>query len=109
MSNDKIVNINGVNYSCIHRIENDNNIEKIISNVKGFDAKTNQQVFLMTRIISHVIDSEPSDFEEHTYIISQDDDDLITSTSEVFDGSAKESILSDFFRKLLTTINTFSR
>lgn len=109
MSNNRTVNINGVIYSSSHRIKNDNNIEKIISDVKGFDAKTNQQVFFMTRIISHVIDSDTSDFEKHTYIISQDDDDLITSTSEVFDGSAKESILSDFFRKLLTTINTFSR
>lgn len=109
MSNDKIVNINGVNYSCIHRIENDNNIEKIITDIKGFDEKNNERVFFMTRIISHEIDSEPSDFEEHTYIISQDNDDLITSTSEVFDGSAKDSILSDFFKKLLTTINTFSR
>lgn len=103
----KRVNINGVNYYTFNRIENDNNIEKIITDIKGFDEKNNERVFFMTRIISHEIDSEPSDFEECTYILSQDDNDLIKSKSELFDDHVRNDMLGDFFKKLLTAINLF--
>ena len=109
MSDDRKVNINGVNYSCVHRIENDNVIEEITTDIKGFDTKTNERVFFMTRVISHEIDSDSSDFEKHSYFIFQDDNDLITSSSDLFDGTTRNTVLEDFFDKMLITINTFSR